>query len=260
MMRLVLAAAAVVLLGTGEARAAIKTETVEYKHGEQVCEGFLAWDDAQPGKRPGVLVVHEWKGLDVHARAKAVELAGLGYVAFCADMYGKGVRAKDHEEAAKLSGVYRQDRSLMRARAGAALDVLRKHDRVDAGRLAAIGYCFGGTTVLELARAGADVLAVVSFHGGLDTPKPAEGPIKAKVLVCHGAEDKFIPQEAIAALKDEMRRVKADWVFMELGGAVHSFTVRAAGDDPSKGMAYDERADRRSWAAMKTLLAETFGG
>jgi dienelactone hydrolase len=256
MNRIAIAIAALVL-AAAPARAAIKSEVIEYKHGDVVLEGFMCWDDAA-GKRPGVLVAHEWKGHDEYVRGRAAQLAQLGYTAFALDMYGKGVHAKDHEEAAKLSGAIRADRKLMRERAAAGLDVLRKHPACDPTKIAAIGYCFGGSAVLELARSGADLTAVVTFHGALDTPMPAKaGELKAKVLVFHGAEDKFVKPEAVAAFKDEMRAAKADWTFVELSGAVHSFTVKAAGDDPSKGMAYNETADKRSWELMKVFFTET---
>jgi dienelactone hydrolase len=241
------------------AMAAVRTQVVEYKHGEAVLEGYLAYDDSLEGKRPGVLVVHEWKGLNSYAKGRAEKLAQLGYVAFAADMYGKGIRAKDHEEAGKLSGIYRNDRQLMRGRIRAALDLLRANPRVDTKRIAAIGYCFGGTTVLELARSGADIAGVVSFHGGLSTPAAEDAKnIKCKVLVCHGANDPFIPAEEIRAFQDEMRAGGADWQMISYGGAVHSFTVPEAGTDPSAGMAYNESADRRSWEAMKQFFAEIF--
>jgi dienelactone hydrolase len=241
------------------AEAAVKTETVEYTHGETVLEGYLAYDDAREGKQPGVAVVHEWKGLGPYAQRRAEQLAELGYVAFAIDMYGKGVRAKDHEEAAQLAGIYRGDRALMRARAGAGLDVLRQHPRVDADRLAAIGYCFGGTTVLEMARGGADLDGVVSFHGGLDTPSPAQpGMLRAKVLALSGADDPHVPPEQVAGFEQEMRAAKADWQLVAYGNAVHSFTVPEAGSDPSKGAAYNPTADRRSWQAMRAFLDEVF--
>src|SRR5438105_13546389 len=153
------------LLGAGVARAAVHTDVVEYKHGDVVLEGYLAYDDSSTDKRPGVLVVHEWTGHNPYVRKRAEQLAGLGYVAFALDMYGKGVQAKDAKEAAQLASTYKNDRKLMRARANAGLDVLRKQPLVDTERLAAIGYCFGGTTVLELARGGADLAGVVSSHG-----------------------------------------------------------------------------------------------
>ncbi len=241
------------------AGATVVTEAVEYKHGDAVLEGFLAYDDATQAKRPGVLVVHEWKGLNDYAKKRALMLAEMGYVAFAVDMYGKGITAKDHAEAGKLAGIYKSDRNLMRARAKAGLEVLKSHPLVDPEKTAAIGYCFGGTTVLELARAGEPLLLVASFHGSLDTPVPAKvGEIRAKVAVFHGAEDSFISHDDIHAFKDEMRTAGADWTFVGLGGAVHSFTVPEAGDDPSKGMAYNALADRRSWAMLKNFFDELF--
>jgi len=251
-------AAAFLFAGLSHARAEVKTEVVEYRHGDVVLEGYLAYDDAFPGKRPGVLVVHEWMGHNPYVRKRAEQLAGLGYVAFALDMYGKGVRAKDAKEAAALAGKYKGDRPLMRARAGAGLDVLRKQARVDPSRLAAIGYCFGGTTALELARGGADLVSVVTFHGGLDTPTPGDARnIKGKVLALHGGDDPFVPMKQVEEFQEEMRKGGVDWQFVSYGGAVHSFTNPEAGSDNYKGAAYNERADRRSWEAMKTFFAET---
>jgi len=251
-------AAAFLFAGLSHARAEVKAEVVEYRHGDVVLEGYLAYDDAFPGKRPGVLVVHEWMGHNPYVRKRADQLAGLGYVAFALDMYGKGVRAKDAKEAAALAGKYKGDRPLMRARAGAGLDVLRKQARVDPSRLAAIGYCFGGTTALELARGGADLVSVVAFHGGLDTPTPGDARnIKGKVLALHGGDDPFVPMKQVEEFQEEMRKGGVDWQFVSYGGAVHSFTNPEAGSDNSKGAAYNERADRRSWEAMKAFFAET---
>jgi len=243
----------------GQAQAAVKTEPVEYHDGDAVLEGFLAYDDAAQVPQPGILVVHEWMGLGDYTKRRARQLAELGYVALAADMYGKGVYAKDHDEAAKLSGALRGDRHTMRGRILAALEVLKSFPRVDAQRLGAIGYCFGGSAVLELARSGAEVDAVVSFHGALDTPMPAPpGAVKGKILVCHGADDAFVTQEQVAAFEDEMRRAGADYQVIQFPGAVHSFTVAEAGDDPSKGMAYHPDADRRSWEAMLQLFNTVF--
>jgi len=244
--------------GVSPARAEVKTEVVEYRHGDAVLEGYQAYDDSFQGKRPGVLVVHEWNGHNPYVRMRAEQLARLGYVAFALDMYGKGVLAKDAKEAAALAAIYKGDRMLMRARAAAGLDVLRNHARVDRTRLAAIGYCFGGTTVLELARSGADLVSVVSFHGGLDTPTPVDArDIKGKVLALHGGDDPYVPTKQVEAFQEEMRKGGVDWQFVSYGGAVHSFTNPEAGSDNSKGAAYNERADRRSWEAMKTFFAET---
>lgn len=253
-------AAALLLLFASEAPAALRTEIVEYRHGDAVLEGYLAWDDAVTGKRPGVLVVHEWMGLNSYAKRRAEQLAGLGYVAFAVDMYGKGVRAKDRTEAAALAGKYKGDRPLMRARAAAGLEVLKGNPMTDGGRIAAVGYCFGGTTVLELARSGATVAGVVSFHGPLDTPTPGDARnIRGRVLVLHGADDPRVPPAQVAAFEEEMRKGNVDWQLVAYGGAVHGFTNPDGGNDNSKGYAYNERADRRSWEAMKALFAEIFG-
>jgi dienelactone hydrolase len=183
----------------------------------------------------------------------------LGYVAFCADIYGKGVRPADTKEAGAQAGKYKKDRALLRERVNAGLAELKKSELVDAKRTAAIGYCFGGTTVIELARSGAEVLGVVSFHGGLDSPTPADGKnIKGKVLVCHGADDPFVKAADLAAFEEEMRAAQVDWTLIKYGGAVHAFTQPLAGNDNSKGAAYNEKADRRSWAALKLFLAGIF--
>jgi dienelactone hydrolase len=251
-------AIAFVFAGVSPAQAEMKSEVVEYRHGDVVLEGYLAYDDLIRGKRPGVLVAHEWNGHNLYVRKRAERLARLGYVAFALDMYGKGVRAKDAKEAAALAGIYKGDRALMRARAAAGLNVLRSRPETDPMRLTAIGYCFGGTTVLELARSGADLVSVVSFHGGLDTPTPGDARnIKGKVLVLHGGDDPFVPANQVEAFQEEMRKGGVDWQFVSYGGAVHSFTNPESGSDNSKGLAYNERADRRSWNAMKTFFAET---
>ncbi|MCU0772643.1 MAG: dienelactone hydrolase family protein [Verrucomicrobia bacterium] len=239
--------------------AAIQTETVEYREGDAVLEGYLAWDDSITGKRPAVVIVHQWKGLTDYERKRAQMLARLGYVAFAADIYGKGIRAADADEAGKLAGKFKSDLPLLRSRVKAAVDHLKKHERVNPGRVAAIGYCFGGTTVLELARSGADVQGVVSFHGGLGTSLPArKGEVKSKVLVLHGADDPYSPAAEVSALQNELRQAGVDWQLVLYGGAVHSFTDWDAGADNSRGAAYNERADKRSWEAMKQFLNELF--
>jgi len=248
------------LLVTATAHAAVRTKTVEYKHGDVTLEGFLAWDDAQQGRRPGVLVVHEWYGLNDYARSRAEQLAKMGYVAFALDMYGKGVRANNPGDAGKLASTYKSDRQLMRDRAKAGLEVLRKQDNVDTRRIAGIGYCFGGQVCLELARANADVAGVVSFHGALDTPDPkATQSVKAKVLVCHGAIDPFVPDAHVTAFRDEMEAARADYQIIAYAGAVHSFTNPGADKAGLKGVAYNEPADRRSWRAMQEFFNEIFG-
>lgn len=241
------------------ARAALVSKPVEYKQGDTVLEGYSIYDDAFQGKRPAVLVVHQWKGLGAYEKKRAEMLARLGYIAFAVDIYGKGVRPNNPKDAGAEAGKYKNDRALLRARVGAGLDVLAKHELTDPKRIAAIGYCFGGTAVLELARTGADIAGVVSFHGGVSSPTPGDGKnIKARVLVLHGADDPHVPASEVAAFEDEMRQGGVDWQLIAYGGAVHSFTHWDAGSDNSKGAAYNERADRRSWEAMRQFFAELF--
>lgn len=245
------------LVPASEAGAAVQTRAIEYKHGNTVLEGHLAWDDAVTEKRPGVLVIHEWMGCNPYSRQRAEQLARLGYVGFALDMYGKGVLAKDAKEAAERASVFKNDRALMRARAAAGLEILRKQPQVDPARLAAIGYCFGGTTALELARSGADLKAVVSFHGNLATPHPVDAKkITGKVLVLHGADDPIVPPTEVAAFEEEMRAANVDWQLVKYGDAVHSFTNPGAGNDKKRGVAYQQRADTRSWNAMRLLFQE----
>ena len=240
-------------------QAKIVTATVEYKSGETTLEGYVAYDDAVSGKRPGVLVVHQWMGLTDYEKHRAEQLASLGYVAFCADIYGQGVRPADTKSAGAQAGKYKSDRTLLRQRANAGLDELKKNEFVNPAHIAAIGYCFGGTTVIELARSGAAIQGIVSFHGGLDSPAPADGKnIKCKVLVCHGADDPFVKAADLAAFEDEMRSANVDWTLIKFGGAVHAFTQPQAGDDNSRGAAYNEKADKRSWAAMKMFFGGIF--
>jgi dienelactone hydrolase len=247
------------LTGALTAAAQIHTETIEYKHGDTVLEGYLAYDSSIIGKRPGVLIVHQWKGLTDYEKKRAAMLAKLGYNVFALDIYGKGIRPQSSQEAGAQAGKYKSNRELLRARAQAGLAVLQKHELTDPKRVAAIGYCFGGTTVIELARSGADVAGVVSFHGGLDSPHPEDGRnIKCKVLALHGADDPNVPPKDLAAFEDEMRQAKVDWQLVKYGGAVHSFTDWNAGDNPQQGAAYNEKADRRSWEAMKEFFAEIF--
>jgi dienelactone hydrolase len=258
-----LAAAVAVWITSGVGMAeepAVKTKTIEHQHEGVVLEGFLAWPAEGEGKRPGVLVVHAWKGIGDHERETAKRLAALGYVAYACDVYGKGVRPKTNREAAAQAGKYRGDRKLFRARVKAGLDTLKAQANVDGKRTAAIGFCFGGGAVLELARSGADTKGVVSFHGNLDTPDPEDAKkATASILVLHGADDPHVPMEQVSNFIAEMRNAGVDWQFVAYGGAVHSFTHRSAGDDPSRGVAYDEKAATRSWTAMRAFFRELFG-
>jgi len=241
------------------ALAAVRSEKVDYRDGDTALEGLLCYDDAVKVARPGVLVVHDWMGISDETRRRCEMLVAEGYVAFAADVYGKGVRPANTQEAGQLAGKYKGDRALYRRRLAAGLDVLKRQGRVDPLRLAAIGYCFGGTGVLELARSGAEVRGVVSFHGGLDSPRPEDGKaIRCKVLVLHGADDPYVPAADLAAFQDELRKAGVDWQMVSYGGAVHAFTNPGAGSDNSKGAAYNALADRRSWAAMKEFFAEVF--
>jgi len=237
----------------------IISKPVEYREGQTTLEGLWVYDDSVKGKRPGVLVVHQWKGLGDYEKKRAEMLAKLGYNVFAADIYGKGVRHTNPKDASAEAAKYKNDRKLLRARVNAGLDVLKKQELTDAKRIAAIGYCFGGTTALELARSGAEIAGVVSFHGGLNTPNAGDAKqIKAKVLALHGADDPHVPPAEVAAFEQEMRDAKVDWSLVAYGGAVHSFTDWNAGNDNSRGSAYNEKADKRSWEAMKQFFAEIF--
>jgi len=239
------------------AGAKVKTEKIEYKQGDTALEGFLAYDDAVKTPRPGVVLVHAWMGLDENVQRRAQDLAKLGYVAFAADIYGKGVRPKNQQEAGATAGKYKSDRPLLRARVNAGYQWLASQKSVDPAKIFSIGYCFGGTTVLELARSGTPALGVVSFHGGLDSPSPQDGQkIKAKVLILHGALDPMSKPADIAAFQKELNDAHVDYQFVSYANAVHSFTDPSAGDDLSKGAAYNALADHRSWEQMKMFFNE----
>jgi dienelactone hydrolase len=243
------------------ARAEIETKTVEYRDGDVQLEGFAAWDADRAGEVvPGILVVHQWMGLTDYEKSRCKQLAELGYVAFALDIYGKDQRPANPEEAGKQAGRFKNDRALFRHRLKLGLEQLRALPGMDNSRIAAIGYCFGGTGVLELARSGAEVAGVVSFHGGLDSPSPEDGKnIRAKVLICHGADDPFVAADDIEAMKREFKAAAVDWQMNSYSGAVHSFTQPMAGSDNSRGAAYNEKADKRSWQAMQTFFHELFG-
>jgi dienelactone hydrolase len=242
--------------------AALVEKAVMYEKDGVTMEGFHVYDEALIGQRPAVLVVHQWMGLSENEKRRSRMLAEMGCNVLAVDVYGKGVRPESPAEAGKQAGVFKGDRKLFRARLMAGLEVLMKDERTDAAKVAAIGYCFGGTGVLEMARAGAPLAGVVSFHGGLDAAEGMEakaGNVSSKVLVLHGAADPYVPAAQVEAFQKEMTAAKADWQMASYGGAVHAFTQKEAGDDASKGAAYQAAADARSWEAMKAFFGEIFG-
>jgi dienelactone hydrolase len=234
------------------------TQDISYRDGATSLRGFLAHDETARDRRPGVLVVHEGLGLNEHAMERARMLAGLGYVVLAADMFGDRRQAADLDEARALIAPLRDGPPKLRARARAAVATLARLPQVDAARLGAIGFCFGGSVVLELARDGADLKAVVSFHGVLTTKAPAvAGKVKASVLICTGADDPLAPADQVTAFEEEMRSARvADWQVISYGGTLHGFTNPAADGSLLPSALYNERADRRSWAAMRSLFDE----
>ncbi|MBL8757301.1 MAG: dienelactone hydrolase family protein [Phycisphaerae bacterium] len=258
----VLLVATLVALLTAAARAEVKLVEVEYQipGSDQVFRGFKAYDDAAKDKRPGVLVCHEWWGCNQYASDRAKQLASEGYVAFALDMYGKGNVTTDPKQAGEWAGRLYSDPDALRVRAAAGLKVLANDALVDPARLAAIGYCMGGTVALELARTGADLKAVVCFHTSTITAKAPDdnARIKAKVLICHGADDTFVKPGEIDTFHEQMRAAKVDYQFIAYAGAVHSFTSPSADKAGIPGVRYQAAADRRSWAHMRMWFREAF--
>jgi dienelactone hydrolase len=247
------------LSGAAFGRAEVIARPVEYKHAGDALEGFVILDSAVSGKRPGVLLVHEAGAANTAARAKAAPLARAGYVVLTADLYGKGVLPKDSKDAAMKAGLNGKDRTLVRERLQAALGLLARQPQVDPKRLGAIGYGVGGTAVLELARAGAELEGVVCVHGELGRPQPDEAKkIGASILVLVGSDDPFIPLTQIGAFEDEMRKGGVDWQIVRYGGAAHDFTNPAVGRNLKSGSAYDADADRRAGEAIRAFLADAF--
>ncbi len=236
----------------------MKTETVIYKDGETELEGFMAWDETQTSPRPAVLVSHAWGGLGEFEQQKAKDLAALGYVGFALDVYGRGQRGDTAEVNAKLMTPFLEDRALLERRMQLAVETVRAQDVCDEKRVAAIGFCFGGLCVLDLARSGADVRGVASFHGLLGGRDGMDrNEIGAKVLVLHGHDDGMVPAEQFDAFCKEMTEAKADWQIHQYGHTVHAFTNPKA-NDPDFGTVYEPKAARRSWASMVDFLEEAF--
>ncbi len=249
------------LLASVPAFAAMQAKPLEWTVGKQRFSGFLVYNDATSVKRPGLLMVPDWKGVTPASVEKAKQIAAAGYVVLVADVYGKGVRPKDDKAAgAQVAKMY-QDLPGLRVRATAALNALRAQAAkapIDTDRIGALGYCFGGKTVLELARSGAEIAGVVTFHGGLDTTLPAEpGALKAGVLVLNGADDTYVPAEQIQGFEREMNAAGADWQFVNFSGAVHCFALESAKSPP--GCVYNERAARRAFSMMNLFFHERFG-
>ncbi|MBY0512854.1 MAG: dienelactone hydrolase family protein [Gemmataceae bacterium] len=255
-------ATAILVAAAGAAPAAVQTKAVDYEHDGTRLKGFLAYDDAAKGRGPAVLVFPEWWGLNDYAKTRATQLAELGYVAFAADLYGEGkvIDAAHPEDAQKMATALRGNQVVWRGRAQAALKQLTSQPTVDPAKVAAIGYCLGGSTALQLAYSGADLKAVVTFHAGLASPSPAEAKgIKAQILVCHGADDKFIPEKAIADFKAALDAAGVKYQFESFPGVVHSFTVPTADKVGNPGMKYDKAADEKSWQLMRDLFKQTLG-
>lgn len=240
------------------AGADIRVETVHYDSEGTDLEGVLAKDAAVAGPRPAVLVIHDWHGVNEHVEARVTMLARLGYVAFGADVYGAGIRPGD-DTAAEVAGRFYGDNALFRTRLRAGLDRLLADPDVDASKVVVMGYCFGGSGALELARTGADLVGAVSFHGGLIAHDPSDADqIRAKLLVLTGGADPVVPDEAVHAWQDEMRGVShVDWQVVTYADAMHAFAVPGT-DAPDHGAQYQERADRRSWQALQVFLADVF--
>ena len=240
------------------ANAELVAETLRWRQGGMAFEGYLAYDDANLERRPAVLVVPEWWGINDYSRMRAEQLAEMGYLALVVDMYGNGRSTTDAEQAAAWAKEVRGER--MRERMAAAFKALQGHKLADRENVAAIGFCFGGTAVLEFAYGGAPVNGVVSFHGNLPAPRPADlGRIGARILVLHGADDPFVKPQDIEAFMDGMRKAKADWQMIVYGNAVHAFSNPDADLAGLEGVAYEERAAERSWAHMQDFFAEIFG-
>ncbi len=247
------------ILFTYNLKAQIITEVVEYKYNDTILEGYLAFDKSVEGKRPAIIVFHEWTGINDYIRTRVEQLAGLGYIVFAGDIYGKGVRPSDRKEAGALSSKYKNNIPLMRERAEKAYEYIQNHELSSEDKIAAIGYCFGGFVALELARSGVDLKGVVGIHGNLKTPEPADNDsIKASILILHGALDPYVSDDEVLAFRSSLEEYNKDYQILYYGNAVHAFTNPDSGNDPTKGSAYNEKADRRSYRAMLNFFEEIF--
>ena len=261
-MKRILIATVAFLLSASLAQAAVQGKEVDYSAEGVTLKGYFAYDDAVEGRRPGILVVHEWWGHNEYARKRALMLAELGYTALAVDMYGDGKQANHPDDAGKFAGEVSKNMPVAKARFLAALDLLKSDPTVDADKIAAIGYCFGGGVVLSMARMGVDLKGVVSFHGSLGTENPAQpGTVKARVLVCHGAADSFVTPQQIEDFKKEMGSAGVDYSFIAYEGAAHSFTNPDA-DRYAKefglGVGYNAAADQKSWVDMQEFFKKIF--
>jgi dienelactone hydrolase len=253
-----------VLIIATSVEGAVQSRSVTYKHGDTNCIGYLAWDDSVEGPRPGVLVFSEFWGLDAYAKRRADQLAKLGYVAFAADLYGEGKLVDHPQDASAMAGKIRSNVDDWKKRGLEALDVLKAQPQCDKTKIAAIGYCLGGSTAQQLAFSGADLKAVVSFHGALVVPNPEQvKAIKAAVLICHGADDSFIPPEKVKEFRDALDKNGGKYTFSSYEGARHSFTVPEADATAQKfkldGLRYNKAADDKSWSEMQALFKQTLG-
>lgn len=250
-----------IILLSATAYSKVKIEKIEYKDGDTVLEGAVLYDSSlakSKKKLPGIIIIHDWMGVGDYVMTRAQQVAELGYVAFVADIYGKGVRPHDATEAGALSSKYKTgDRKEMRSRAMAAFKTFKANEYVNADKISAMGYCFGGTVALEMARLGLSLTGVISFHGGLSSvsPKDAEN-IKTKLLVLHGAIDPYVTAAEVSTFQNELNAANVNYEFVAYSGAVHAFTIKSAGNDIKVGTAYNEQADRRSFIAMKNFLTE----
>lgn len=233
----------------------IESKKIKYQDGDVVLEGYYSLDTSKPGKKSAVLIVHDWSGRNSFAEKKADKIAELGYLGFALDMYGNGQTGQNNEEKAALMSPLKEDRALLRNRILAAYETVKKIPEVDAARIAAMGFCFGGLCALDLARSGADVKGVVSFHGLLDAPNLDKQKILAKVLAFHGHDDPMVPPNQVLAFEDEMTKAKVDWQVHVYGNTMHGFTNPLA-NDPNFGAVFSELASHRSWIAMQNFFAE----